>query len=204
VILASRRAALGGALAFFALAANAAPAKLEPDDMALGAPKAPLTVIEYASVGCPHCAAWNNEVFPAFKAKYVDTGQVRFVVRECLTGDADLAAAGFLVARCAGKAKYFQVIDAIYRQQASMYQPGAKPTEILRAIANGAGLTDAQYNACLDDQKGLQALNARSERHAEQDKVSSTPTFDVGGQLLDGYQSLAQLDAAIAAARHKT
>ena len=85
---------LGVAFALTALAgaARAVPAH-EPDDMTLGSPKAPVTIIEYASVGCPHCARWSNEVFAAFKAKYVDSGRARFVVREMLNGDPDLAAA---------------------------------------------------------------------------------------------------------------
>ena len=78
-----RLSVLGVAFAFAAMAgaARAVPAH-EPDDMALGSPKAPVTVIEYASVGCPHCAAWNNQVFPSIQAKYVDTGKVRLIVRE--------------------------------------------------------------------------------------------------------------------------
>src|SRR5579871_3142309 len=81
----------------------------QPDDMTLGSPKAKVTVIEYASASCPHCARFNNEVFPAFKAKYVDTGRVFYVFREFLTEPASLAAAAFLTARCAGKGKYFGV-----------------------------------------------------------------------------------------------
>ena len=75
------------------------------DDMTLGNPKAPVTVIEYASVSCPHCAAFNNDVFPTLKAKYIDTGKVFYVAREALTSDPSIAAAGFLTARCAGKQK---------------------------------------------------------------------------------------------------
>ncbi|MFI4936691.1 MAG: thioredoxin domain-containing protein, partial [Caulobacterales bacterium] len=120
----TRRSALAGATALAAAPAWAKPAAGHPDDMALGDPRARVTVVEYASVGCPHCAHWNNEVFAAFKAKYIDTRKVLFVLRECLTGDPDVAAAGFLLARCAGKDKYFQVVDAIFHGQASMYDPG--------------------------------------------------------------------------------
>jgi protein-disulfide isomerase len=174
----------------------------EPDDMAIGSPRAPVTVIEYASVGCPHCGVWNNTVFPAFKAKYVDTGRVRFVVREMLTGVPSIATAGFMLARCAGPAKYFQVIDAIYHRQADMFQPGAAAGPILEEIAKSAGLDEAAFQACIDDQKGLDALNARAERHANDDKVDSTPIFFVGGQRYVGEQTLAQLATAIHAARY--
>jgi protein-disulfide isomerase len=199
----TRRGALGGALALAATSAWAASFRPEADDMSIGDPKARLTVVEYASVGCPHCARWNNEVFAAFKAKYVDTGKVRFVVRECLTGDPELAAAGFLIARCAGPAKYFDVIEQVYARQASMGQPGADSGAILRDIAKDAGLDGAKVDACLADKAALDALNDRNDRHANEDKVNSTPTFEIGGRRIEGYATLAQLDAAIAAARHR-
>ena len=194
---------VAAALALVAGAAFADPPPAhEPDDMAIGSPQARVTVIEYASVGCPHCAAWNNTVFPDFKAKYVDTGRVRFVVREMLTGVPAIATAGFMLARCAGPAKYFQVIDAIYHRQAGMFQPGGHAGPILEEIAKSAGLDEAAFQACIDDQKGLDALNARAQRHGGDDQVDSTPIFFVGGQRFVGEQTLAQLATAIHAARY--
>src|SRR5439155_2600770 len=110
----------------FAVAACQKPAgeAASADDMTMGSPNAKVTMIEYASVSCPHCARFATEVFPAFKAKYIDTGQVRYVAREALTGDPAIAAAGFLTARCAGKDKYFQVVDAIYRAQPEIFATG--------------------------------------------------------------------------------
>lgn len=195
---------LGLALAFIALAgaARAVPAH-ESDDMALGSPEAPVTVIEYASVGCPHCAAWNNETFAPFRAQFVDTGKARFVVREMLTGDPNLAAAGFMLARCAGPAKYFPMIDAMYRRQASMFQAPNTPETVLRDIARTVGgMTDAQFDACIADKQALAAVNARNERHAA-DKVESTPTFFVNGKRLEGELTLDQVGAAVSAARHR-
>jgi protein-disulfide isomerase len=194
---------VAAALALVAGAAFADPPPAhEPDDMALGSPQARVTVIEYASVGCPHCAVWNNTVFPDFKAKYVDTGRVRFVVREMLTGVPAIATAGFMLARCAGPAKYFQVVDAIYHRQADMFQTGAAAGLILEDVAKSAGLDEAAFQACIDDQKGLDALNARVQRHVNDDKVDSTPVFFVNGQRYDGEQTVAQLATAIHAARH--
>src|SRR5271170_7604643 len=80
------------------------------DDMSLGNPTAKVTVIEYASASCPHCARFNNDVFPAFKTKYIDSGRIHYVFREFLTPPVEVAAAGFLTARCAGKDKYFSVL----------------------------------------------------------------------------------------------
>jgi protein-disulfide isomerase len=194
------------AAAALALSAGTAladpPPAHEPDDMALGSPRARVTVIEYASVGCPHCAAWNNTVFPEFRATYIDTGRVRFVVREMLTGAPAIATAGFMLARCAGPAKYFQVIDAIYHRQADMFQPGVHAGSILEEIAKTAGVDETAFQTCIDDQQGLDALNARVLRHVEDDKVDSTPVFFVAGQRYAGELTLAQLATAVHAARY--
>src|SRR5271157_5041525 len=129
-------------------------------DMSMGNPAAKVTMIEYASVSCPHCARFDIDVFPAFKAKYIDTGQVRYIAREALTGDPAIAAAGFLTARCAGKDKYFQVVDAIYHAQQEMFT-GGEPHAVLLNIARSAGLSDAQFDKCIKDENALTALNAR-------------------------------------------
>lgn len=170
------------------------------DDMSMGSTSAPVTMIEYASVSCPHCAAFNNDVFPAFKKKYVDTGKVRYVAREALTSDPSIAAAGFLTARCAGKAKYFQVTDAIYHSQPQMFA-GGDPHAVLLNIARSAGMTDAQFDKCIGDEQAMNALNARWERYVRDDHINATPTFVINGKVYDkGEMSLPDLDAAVAEA----
>ena len=196
----SRRSAIAAACAFAASlsAASGAVAGVmdaEPGDMALGGAKAPVTVIEYASVGCPHCAEWRHDVFPALKAKYIDTGRMRFVVREMITGDATIATAGFMLARCAGPAKYFQVVDEVYARQPQMWGKTANAGAVLGEIAKAAGMTEDAYEACIDDQKGLDALNARVAQHSK-DGVDSTPTFFVNGKRYDEPLTLAQVAAA--------
>ena len=114
------------------------------EDMSLGDPNAKVTVIEYASLGCPVCAHWNNTVFQDFKTKYIDTGKVRYTLREFLTGDAPVASAGFLLARCAGASKYFQVVDAVWRQEEPLLESerNAEKRDALVKIATtwqGAG-----------------------------------------------------------------
>ena len=190
--------ALVAALGFLAAAAGAAPAD-RLDDMAMGAAKAPVTVIEYASAGCPHCATWEQEVFPAFKKRYIDTGQARFVFREMLYGDPAVAAAGFLTARCAGRDKYFQVVDAVFAAQPRIAVEGG-PTGTLARIARDAGLSGARFAACLQDKAAIAALQARVDRHEKQDGITGTPTFVIAGRKLEGEQSVAELGAAIAAA----
>ncbi|HET6970254.1 MAG TPA: DsbA family protein [Phenylobacterium sp.] len=172
-----------------------------PDDMDLGNPAAKVTVTEYASVGCPICGRWYQEVYPSFKAKYIDTNRVHYVFKEMLVGggaEVTVAASGFLLARCAGKDKYFTVLDAIFKNQEQAFQT---PRESLVNIAKSIGMTEPQFNACVGDEKAVQALNDRVDKHAKNDGVDSTPTFVINGKKLEpGYHSLDELDAAIAAA----
>jgi protein-disulfide isomerase len=198
-LAARRRDVLAGALAVCLGAASARAASGDVDDMVMGRAKAPVTVIEYASLGCPHCAVWAINVFPAFKARFIDTGKVRFVFREMLTGQPILAAAGFLTARCAGPAKYFEAVDQVFRAQEEMVRGGDAYAPLLR-IARGVGLTQDQFDACMKDKAALAALQARSERNSDLGGVTGTPTFVVGERKLPGEQSLDELAAAIAAA----
>ncbi|HWE99603.1 MAG TPA: thioredoxin domain-containing protein [Caulobacteraceae bacterium] len=187
-------------LAVLALAALALAAPAAAQSMQLGSPKAPVTVVEYASVGCPHCATWATKVFPAFKARYVDTGKVRFEFREMLTGDPQLAAAGFLVADCAPQDRYFQIVDDIFADQAGIARGGV---DALFRVAERAGMTRPRFDACLSDAKALQALQTRTEADATAHHVDSTPTFLVGSQKLVGDVDLDTLTQAIArAGRH--
>jgi len=170
------------------------------EDMSMGKADAKVTVVEYASASCPHCARWNNDVFPAFKAKYVDTGKVRYVYREFLTPPVEMASAGFLLARCAGKDKYFTVLDAIYRNQSEMYQSGDIRGGLLR-IAQSMGLSEKQFNSCISDDDSLKALNDRVEKYQREAKIQGTPTFFFNGDRYDkGEMSLAEMDAAYAKA----
>jgi protein-disulfide isomerase len=169
-----------------------------PDEMSMGNPRARISVIEYASLGCPHCAEWSRDVFPQFKKTYIDTGKVRFVLREMLFGDSTLSAAGFLVARCAGRQKYFDLVQAIFNDQADIENGGAKA---LLKLAEPFGLTEDRFKACLQDDAALKILEARANRYVTDDSVTGTPTFVIGDQRLLGGQTLAQLDAAITAAR---
>jgi protein-disulfide isomerase len=166
------------------------------DDMSLGNPAAKVTVIEYASASCPHCARFNNEVFPAFKAAFIDTGKIHYVFREFLTEPTQFAAAGFLLARCAGKDKYFTMLDVIYHDQMEIEQSGDYRGGLLK-IAQSAGMSEPQFDACISDDKSIQALNDRVETYAKRDNITGTPTFIVNGKVMDGEQSLASLTKAI-------
>ena len=181
------------------LSAAAAWAAQPADDMSLGSPTARVTVVEYASVGCPHCGTWARDVFPEFKRRYVDTGRVRFVLREMLNGDADVAAAGFLVARCADKSKYFQVVEGLFEAQPQMAADGDIMPSLLK-VAAAAGVDKVHVAACLSDHAALAALEARANGYYEHDHVQGTPAFDINGRRIDGEVSLATLTSAIDAA----
>ena len=164
-------------------------------DMALGAPEgAKVTVIEYASVTCSHCAIWQEQVWPEFKTRYVDTNKVRYVFREFPTPPADIAAAGFLIARCAGEDKYFDVIHEIMASQRE-WQAGVPPRSTLVRVATGAGLSEQQFQTCVSDEAAIKALDARVKAGVDAG-VNSTPTFLVNGtRVLD--TSLESLSSAI-------
>ena len=170
------------------------------DAMTMGKADAPIKMIEYASASCSHCARFNNDVMPAFKAKYIDTGKVHYTLKEFLTPPVEVAAAGFLTARCAGKDKYFSVLDAIFRSQEEMFQSGDMRGVLLR-VAQSAGMTEQQFNACITDETALKALNERVEKASKAEKITGTPTFIINGkQVASGEVTLAQLDTAIAEA----
>jgi protein-disulfide isomerase len=173
-------------------------------DFSVGKADAPVTVTEYASASCTHCAQFNNEVFEQAKAKYVDTGQVHWVMREILTGPEAVSAAGFMVAHCAGPDKAYSVLDAIFRSIGQNPQAalGDDPRGNLLRIAKSAGMTEDQFNKCIDDKQALDALKKRVVRNSK-DGVTGTPTFFVNGVKLDNEKemTLPRLDAVIAAAK---
>jgi protein-disulfide isomerase len=183
-----------GAL-FAGSAAWAAPQAL-PDDMTMGNPKAKIEVIEYASAACPHCAHFNEAVFADFKTRWIDTGKARYTLKEMLTEPATVAAASFMIARCAGPAKYFTVVDQVFRSQPEW--TGAKIKPILQKIAADNGVDEAHFNACLSDQAAANAVAARAQRAAEQDGVDSTPTIFINGKKVDPTpMTAADMDAAM-------
>ncbi len=176
----------------------------------MGSPKARIVVQEYASAVCPHCARFDAQVFPTLKAKYIDTGKIRFEFREYLTPPADVAASAFIVARCAGKLAYFKSVEEIFKAQGEMFsgQPGTEPVVVLMRIARNNGIDATRFQACLADRAAVTALQARIEHAMDVDKIDSTPTVLINGQKADpglgewtAEKLSAQIDAALKA-RH--
>jgi len=170
------------------------------DDMSLGNPNAKVKVIEYASASCPHCARFDLEVFPTFKAKYVDTGKVSYTLKEFLTEPEVVAAGGFLLARCAGKDRYFPVLDAVFRAQNEMVQSGDVRTALARIARAEGGMSDEQFSACMRDKAAQTALSARVTRHLKVDRIEAVPTFVINGTRFEGEMTMPELDQAIAKA----
>ena len=165
-------------------------------DMAIGPADASVTITEYASMTCPHCAAFNAEVFPKIKAAYVDTGKVRYVFREF---PLDIkAAAGSMLARCIAKddsGKYFAVIDMLFKQQNDWVTKNT--TETLTRIGKQAGLSQQQVEDCLKDQALLDKIAADQKYASEVLKVNSTPTFFINGEVIKGEASFDEFDKKI-------
>jgi len=150
-------------------------------EMAIGAQDAPVTVIEYASFTCPHCASFHASVFPELRANYVETGQVRFVVREVYFDRYGLWAS--MLARCGGGNRFFGLADMIYDQQAEWTQgTPADIAENLRRMGRTAGLGQETLTECLSDAGKAETLVAWYTRNAEADDINSTPSFIIDGQ----------------------
>lgn len=151
-------------------------------DMAQGAPEgAKVTVVEYGSPTCRHCALWQENTYPAFKAAYIDTNKVRYVFRELPTPPADAAAAGVLLARCAGPDRYFEVIHALMADQASWQSEGGTPRDSLLRVAATVGIDQNAFTACVTNPEAIAALERRVKA-ATDAGVINTPTFFVNGR----------------------
>ncbi len=164
-------------------------------DMVLGAKDAPVIVVEYASMTCPHCAHFDKTTYPQIKKNYIDTGKVRWILRDFPLDP--VAAAAFMLARCIadGNAeKYYSVVNTLFHQQDTWAVE--KPIPPLMAIAKQAGMTEEKFKACLSDQKTLDKIQAERQVAIDQYKVNSTPTFFVDGTVHKGaltYEEMAKV-----------
>lgn len=159
-------------------------------DMVLGSENAPVTIVEYASVTCPHCATFHQQTYPALKSKYIDTGKVRLIFREFPTAPAPVAIAGFMLARCSGD-KYFPLLDALFGQQRSWAQD---PYNGFLRIARQAGFTQESFDTCLKDEKLASAIQQVAQRGNTEFNVESTPTFFINGKKYVGALTVAELE----------
>lgn len=162
-------------------------------DKQLGKDDAKVTIVEYASMTCPHCAHFAATTFPDLKKKYIDTGKARYILREFPFDPS--AEAGFMLARCA-KDNYFPMVDVLFAQQANWV--GVSNTkDALLQISKLAGFTQESFEACLTDQKLLDDVRSVQKRGANEFKVDSTPTFFINGKTYKGAMSIEEMSAII-------
>ena len=169
---------------------------LEPGalpDMALGKADAPVTIVEYASMTCPHCAHFHETTLPEIKTKYIDTGKVRLILREFPFDPR--AEAGFMLARCSGD-NYFPMVDVLFKQQ-QVWAAAENARDSLLQIAKLAGFTQEKFEACLTDQKLLDEIRSVRTRGSDEFKVDSTPTFFINGKQYKGALSVEEASAII-------
>jgi protein-disulfide isomerase len=170
------------------------------EDVALGDPAAPVTIIEYASTTCGHCKAWHDLILPAVKAAYIDTGKAKLVYRTLPTEPAAVSVAGIAIARCAGKDKFFPVLDDLFAQQEAIFAAASNATglqEALTAIGAKHGLNADQVRTCIEDPGIRDYLRKVVDEMPKE--VDGTPTFLVNGKIIEPPTPEA-FGAAIAAA----
>jgi protein-disulfide isomerase len=159
-------------------------------DVWLGKADAKVTIIEYASLTCGHCATFHKETYPALKAKYIDTGKVRFTLREFPLDP--LATAGFMLARCNGNDKFYPMTDMLFAQQ-RVWAFTEKPVDALSAMVKQAGFTQDSFEACLKRQDIYDAVTQVKDRGSKAG-VESTPTFFINGQKRSGALTIGEFD----------
>ena len=185
-------AACGGASSDEPTAADANTASVENPgvgalaDMVIGNDDAIVTVIEYASVTCPHCATFHETIFPTIKENYVDTGNIRFIFREFPTAPAELSVVGSMLARCAadkgGNNAYFLVIDSLFKTQRTWIYGDSPRAELIK-IAAQAGMDEAAFDTCVRRQELVDLINKNVAEGSDRYNVNSTPSFIINGDL---------------------
>jgi protein-disulfide isomerase len=163
-------------------------------DQIQGQADAPVTIVEYASMTCPHCSHFHETTYPEMKKKYIDTGKVRFIFREFPLDQLALAAS--MLARCAGNDKFFPLVDAFFTQQKEWAVQ--KPLQPMLAIAKQAGFTEQSFNECLTNQQLEKNIKESATRAAQKFNVNSTPTFFINGKIFRGALTPDELDKQVA------
>ncbi|QIB34374.1 DsbA family protein [Ancylobacter pratisalsi] len=164
-------------------------------DQVLGKADAPVTIVEYASMTCGHCAHFHETTYPVLKEKYIDTGKVKFILREF---PLDIVAkAAFMLARCAGDGKYYPMVDTLFETQKN-WAFNNNPAQALLAIAKQGGMSEEQFNTCLNDQKLAGEVDQVAQRGAKEFGIDSTPTFFINGKKISGAMTPEELDKELA------
>lgn len=169
-------------------------------DHVMGAEDAPVVIIEYASLMCGHCEHFHETVFPELEERYIEPGHVRFVFREFPTPPVNLAMAGFLLSSCAPEEQYFDMIEVLFRQRMPLIeaaQSGEGAREAYLRIARSAGVSDAQFDACLSDRDEQLRIADVVDRGADELGIEATPAFLINGEFYEGGRTIEQFAAVI-------
>jgi protein-disulfide isomerase len=183
------------ALVFGSVPSRAADLAYAVGDMALGAMDAPVTVIEYASMTCSHCANFHTGPLKALKAKYIDTGKVRMIFREFPFDPLALQAA--MLARCAGDKHYFGMLDVLFKNQMK-WAKADNPQDALGKIARLGGFTEARFKTCMSDQALADIILQNRLNGSKEFDVNSTPSFIVNGVKTSGTMTIEKWDELLA------
>lgn len=163
-------------------------------DRVLGDENAEVTVIEYASPTCPHCASFHNDVYPQFKAEYIDTGKVKYVLRPFTRNVLD--AVVFMLAEAAGEERYHEVVNT-YFKTFDQWARSERPRDAILEIAKQLGFTDESFEAALTNQDLFTAMETMREQALNEFNLEGTPTFYINGKQLTGGKTLEDLKAEI-------
>lgn len=166
----------------------------------MGRDDAPVTMIEYSSLGCPHCARFHHETLPRIKETYIDTGKVRLVFRDFPLGSVALAAA--MVARCAVPQSYFGFVEVLFRTQPQWSQSSNPRTALMR-VARMGGMSEKDFDTCLQNQRLLNSIQAVADTARQKYEINSTPSFIINGTKFSGAQPFANFQKVIDAALKK-
>lgn len=163
-------------------------------ETAIGDPGAPVTMIEYSSLSCPHCARFHSDTFPALQERYIETGKVQMIFRDFSLNEPALQAT--VVAHCGGAERYVGFIDVMFKMQATWSQAPDPVTE-LKQIARLGGLVEEQVDACLNDQGLIDSILEGRQNGQNEHKVQSTPTFVINDEVYPGNRSIEEFAAII-------
>lgn len=163
-------------------------------EIMLGAPDAPITIVEYSSLTCPHCGAFHRDTLPKLKEQYIDTGDVKILFRPFPFDP--YATAGAMLAHCVAPKARVGFLDVLFKRQQQWIQSEA-PMQALQSLSRQAGLSEADFVICLKDENLLNGIRYMQKAAADELGVRSTPTFFINGEMVQGNQPLAEFDKRI-------
>lgn len=170
--------------------------KLDPLDRVLGKDDAPLTIIEYASMTCPHCARFHEQVMPTIKADWIDTGKVKLIYRDLPTSPVPMAVAVGMITQCAPKEQYFPILGRLFKTQ-EKWMGSQDPLSELKRTVGLAGITPGDVDACLKRDDLGKAIEVRANQGARLYGIQSTPTLVIDGKRIEGEQPYSDINKAL-------